>query len=138
MTEQTATVSRTVSLPANPREVWAVIGGFQDLAAWHPVVRACRHEAAGDREYRHLVTEDGAELTEELLSSGPHSYHYRINKPGPLPVAHYEATLSADSGADGGAVVTWSSSFVPTAEGAESAVAGIYEAGLDALAKKFG
>ena len=55
----------------------------------------------------------------------------------PLPVADYRATISvAESG--GKAVVVWASTFEGTADGASDIIAGIYTAGLDALAAKFG
>ena len=55
----------------------------------------------------------------------------------PLPLAEYKSTVSvADAG--GRAVVIWSSIFEATADGMPEAVAGIYQAGLDALAAKFG
>lgn len=135
MTDSTVSVSRSVDLPASPREVWSVIGDFQTLDGWHPVVARSRPEKAGEFEYRHLTTEDGAELTEQLLDKSPHSYRYRINS-GPLPVEHYEATLEVDAQGEGSRV-TWSSSFTPTAENAEHVIAGIYEAGFEALKERF-
>ena len=136
MSSTTTSVRRSVDLAASPREVWAVVGDFQALDAWHPAIAASRREAAGDLEYRHLTTTDGAEITEQLLEQGPHHYRYRINS-GPLPVEHYEARVEVDS-RDGGSRVIWSSSFTPTAPNAEEVIAGIYEAGLDALKARFG
>ena len=135
MTDPTVSVSRSIALPAAPRAVWAEIGDFQALDSWHPVVARSRAEGSGDLEYRHLTTVDGAELTEQLLSRSEHGYRYRINS-GPLPVAHYEATLEVTA-EDGGCRVTWSSSFTPTAENAEQVIAGIYEAGFEALKTRF-
>jgi len=135
MSQEIVSVSRSVDLPASAREVWAVIGDFQTLHGWHPVVAESRPEHAADLEYRHLTTVDGGELTEQLIDRSAHSYRYRINS-GPLPVDHYESTLEV-SATDRGCRVTWSSSFTPTGPGAEDAVAGIYEAGLNALSERF-
>jgi len=135
MTDRTVSVSRNVVLPVPPRTVWAEIGDFQALDSWHPVIAGSRAERAGTLEYRHLTTVDGAELTEQLLSQGEHAYRYRINS-GPLPVAHYEATLEVNAEGDG-CRVTWSSSFTPTDDNAEEVIAGIYEAGFEALKARF-
>jgi len=135
MSEETVYVTRSVDLPVPAREVWADIGGFQDIAEWHPAIVRSRPERAADLEYRHLTAADGAEFTEQLLDRGGHYYRYRINS-SPLPVDHYESTFEVDS-AGAGSRVTWSSSFTPTAPGAQEKVADIYEAGLGALRERF-
>lgn len=136
MTETTATVTRSCDLPVPPRKLWAEIGDFQSLHSWHPLIAYSRPERAGDLEYRHLTTTDGGELTEQLLSRSEHGYHYRINT-SPLPVDHYEATLEVNRHGEGSRV-TWSASFTPRGENAEQVIASIFEAGLEALAERFG
>jgi len=51
-------------------------------------------------------------------------------------VADYVSTLTV-APAGSGSVVVWTSAFTPAAEGAEAVIAGVYEAGLAALAARF-
>ena len=67
------------------------------------------------------------------------SYRYAIEQ-SPLPVADYRSTLSVAE-AGGKARVTWSSSFRPRGASEQEAarvVTGVYDAGLEALRKRFG
>jgi hypothetical protein len=131
----TSSVTRKVTLKAPISEVWGLIGNFHGVAEWHPAVAASAREAVGTEEFRLLTIAGGGEILEHLVSRTTHSYTYAIIR-SPLPVTHYEAKIEADT-AGAGTEITWSSSFTPTADGAEGIVAGIYEAGLDALAKRF-
>jgi len=136
MAEERVSVSRSVELPADIREVWAVAGDFHGLDKWHPAVAASTREHVTGEEFRALDLEGGGRIVEHLEGQTGHSYDYAILR-GPLPVAHYHARIEAASTGDG-CVVTWSSSFVPTADGAEQVIADIYEAGLGALRERFG
>jgi carbon monoxide dehydrogenase subunit G len=134
-------VERTVELKTPPDAVWKTIGGFGSLGDWHPAVMACRVEQKDDRTLRILTLGDGAQLTEELIENeepGQH-YSYRILS-GPLPVANYTATLSVEPIGDGSRI-RWVGTFdARGASGdiAERTIAGVYEAGLVSLEKKFG
>jgi len=135
-----AQVTRSITLNAAPGEVWALIGGFQSLADWHPAIETSTRDDIGGVEHRRLTLAGGGELLEKNLGGDAMSYGYEIVE-SPLPVAGYKATISvADAGGDSGgkAVVVWSSTFEATADGAADIVAGIYTAGFDALAAKFG
>ena len=133
-------VERTVELNAPAETVWKAIGGFGALGEWHPAVMACRLDQKDDRTIRVLTLADGAQLTEELVESqepGQH-YTYRIVS-GPLPVADYSATLSVEPNGDR-SLARWVGVF--DAKGAtdhiaERTIAGVYEAGLASLAKRF-
>ena len=134
------TVERSVALPATAAEVWSLIGGFGDLDKWHPAVEGCRTETAGDETVRLLTLPGGGKLSEVLIAHDPArmSYTYGIVE-GPLPVRDYRSSLRVDAGTEGCKVV-WSGEF--EAEGtsddkAREVIAGIYEAGLDALKKTF-
>ncbi len=129
-------LTRSVTLNAAPGDVWALIGGFQSLPDWHPAVETSTREDIGGVEHRRLGLAGGGEILEKNLGGDTMSVGYEIIE-SPLPVADYKATISvADVG--GKAVVVWASTFEGTAEGAADIVAGIYPAGLDALAAKFG
>lgn len=129
-------VSRTITVNAPVREVWALAGDFHGLHRWHPAVASSTVQRVGDEEFRALMLEGGGQILEHLEGQTGHSYRYAILR-SPLPVAHYHATLEATD-AGGRTTLTWSSAFEPTAEGAEEVIAGIYEAGFAALAERFG
>ena len=136
MAFMTSSVTRKVTLHAPVAEVWGLVGDFHGLADWHPAVESSTREAVGDEEFRLLKIVGGGEILEHLVAKSSHSYTYSIIR-SPLPIAHYEAKIEANTaGAD--TEITWSSSFTPTADGAPDVVAGIYQAGLDALAARFG
>ena len=135
MAYMTSSVTRSVVLNAPLSEVWGLIGDFHAADEWHPAIAESIRETVGDEEFRHLRIKGGGNILEHLVRHTTHSYTYAIVR-SPLPVEHYESKLEANThGA--GTQITWSSSFTPTAEGAEEVVAGIYEAGLNALAERF-
>jgi len=136
MAYMTSSVTRKVTLNAPLPEVWGLIGNFHGLGQWHPAVAESIRETAGGEEFRLLKIAGGGEILEHLVGKTSHSYTYAIIR-SPLPVAHYEAKIEANT-AGAGTEITWSSSFTATAEGADGVIAGIYDAGLDALAGRFG
>jgi hypothetical protein len=136
-----AKVRETVELRASVDDVWAAIGGFNDLPQWHPAVAASSLEEGG--RVRRLRLGDGASLVERLHSFNERerSYGYSIEQ-GPLPVSRYRSLLHVCEPAGGsGCRVEWSGEFA--ADGAPEAeairlISGIYRAGLDRLAERFG
>jgi hypothetical protein len=136
-----AKVQETQTVRAAVDEVWAAIGGFNDLPQWHPAVATSTLEEGG--RVRRLQLADGASLVERLHSFNERerSYGYRIEQ-GPLPVSQYRSLLRVSENAGGsGCRVEWSGEFaaegVPEAE-AIRLIAGIYRAGLDQLGERFG
>ena len=149
----------TQKLNATPDEVWAVIGKFEDMS-WHPVVAST--EITGDgsvdqpeksTRVLHLKADAGDPTITEMMSKWQpekRCYGYRILEVEVtvLPVTNYASTLCVkDEG--GKALVSWKGGFYrgypnndPPAdqndETAISAVTGVYQAGLDALAERFG
>ncbi|HSF95166.1 MAG TPA: SRPBCC family protein [Thermohalobaculum sp.] len=135
MAYMTSTVTRKATFNAPLPEVWGLVGNFHGVHHWHPAVADSIRETAGGEEFRLLKLEGGGEILEHLVGKTTHSYTYAIIR-SPLPLAHYEAKIEANT-AGAGTEITWSSSFTATADGAEEIVAGIYEAGLGALAERF-
>jgi hypothetical protein len=131
-----AVVARSVTLAASVDAVWAAIGPFQALADWHPAIERSDREDHGGTEHRRLHLKGGGTVFERLWGEAPRAYAYSIEA-SPLPVAAYRAHLSAEPSGSG-SVVTWSASFVPTADGAEAVIGGIFEAGLAVLSQRFG
>lgn len=126
-----ANITRAQAFNASPDDVWAVIGDFASLGDWHPAVVKQTNEG----DLRHLEIPGGAVIVEKSLGGDTHSYAYEIVS-GPLPVTGYRSVLSV-APAGRGCVVSWTSTFEANADAAHGAVAGIYEAGLKALAEKF-
>jgi hypothetical protein len=134
-------VHETQTLRGSVEEVWAAIGGFDNLPQWHPAVTSSTLEEGG--RVRRLRLADGASLVERLHSFNEreHSYGYSIEQ-GPLPVSRYRSLLHVRELAGGnGCRVEWSGEFA--AEGAPEAevvriISGIYRAGLDRLGERFG
>lgn len=136
-----AKVHETQTLRGSVDEVWAAIGGFNDMPRWHPAVASSTLEDGG--RVRRLRLVDGASLVERLHSFSEHerSYVYSIEQ-GPLPVSRYRSLLRVREPEGGsGCRVEWSGEFaangVPEAE-AMSIISGIYRAGLDRLGERFG
>lgn len=134
-------VSKSVTVNASPDTTWKMIGDFNHLDVWHPVVvsSVLTHTATSDT--RLLTLGNGATLTEKQVSrdDAKRSYTYAIVL-SPLPVSDYVSTISVVAAAGGKSTVTWSSSFDAkdaTDEEAVTAITGIYEAGLNNLDKHF-
>lgn len=148
-------VTLTAEVAADPAEVWAAIGNFQDMS-WHPAV----HETAGENgneidatRVLNLGAADGPTISEILykFSDEKMSYSYRITdvKVEVLPVTNYSSHLTVMPRDGGGSIVEWRGAFYrgypnndPPEElndaAAIAAVSGVYQAGLDALTERFG
>ncbi|WP_134680865.1 SRPBCC family protein [Paracoccus ravus] len=146
-------------LNASPDEVWAAIGKFEDMG-WHPAVAST--EITGDgsvdqpeksSRVLHLKADAGDPTISEVLSKiqpDKRCYSYRIEAVdvAVLPVTNYASTICVKD--DGGkANVAWRAGFYrgfpnnepppdQNDEAAIKAVTAIYQAGLDALAERFG
>lgn len=138
------TVSKEITVNASPETTWKMIGDFNHLDVWHPVVVASQLKQ-GDSQtpgaIRLLTLGNGATITEKLVANnnGLRSYTYAITE-SPLPVTVYVSTITVSDAGDGKSTVVWSSSFDSNGasdEEAISTIAGIYDAGLNSLAKHF-
>lgn len=145
----------TTEVAAEPAEVWAVIGDFQDMS-WHPAVFSSTGENGNDIDATRVLTlgaEGGPTISEILykFSNEKMSYSYRITDVDVevLPVTNYSSHLTVKPRVAGGSVIEWRGAFYrgypnndpPDAlndEAAIAAVTGVYQAGLDALTAKFG
>jgi hypothetical protein len=139
--DRTVTVTEQVQLSVAPARAWGAIQDFLAWPSWHPAFASTRlvkgdGRAAGS--VRVIVTRDGAQFTEELISHDPaaRSLQYRILA-SPAPVVGYRSTLAVKPSANGSTVV-WSSDFKvkagATEEEVRKLIAGIYRLGLDNLA----
>ncbi|EKT4524859.1 SRPBCC family protein [Pseudomonas putida] len=123
----------------SPDHVWALIGGFDSLPDWLPFIPESLSSEGG--RVRSLKDPDGNSIVERLMAfdETQRSYSYSILT-SPFPVTGYLSTLRVK--ADGqGSLVEWLGEFTPVGVSDDEAVAlfkGIYEGGLQALAKSLG
>lgn len=129
-----ATAQASITLAADAKRVWQLMGGFDALPDWLPYIPASALSEGG--RVRTLKTVDGETIIERLLdfNEAGRSYRYTILK-GPAPVRDYQATLRVVAEGSGSRV-EWSGSFVPVGVSDAEATAlytSIYQDGLAAL-----
>ncbi|KNX78044.1 XoxI [Pseudomonas sp. 250J] len=134
-----ANAQASLNTPHSPEHVWALIGGFDSLPDWLPFIPESLSSEGG--RVRSLKDPDGNSIVERLMAfdEQQRSYSYSILT-SPFPVTGYLSTLRVK--ADGqGSRVEWFGEFTPVGVSDEEATAlftGIYEGGLQALAKSLG
>jgi hypothetical protein len=132
-------VSKSVDMPIPAAAAWKVIGDFCGIANWHPAVSKCEPSTKNGIMTRLLTLKGGGQILEKQLSFDDKAmaYSYAIIDAGPLPVAHYQSTLSVKPHGVG-STVTWSGKFDSKGNDAKSieAISGVYQGGLDNLASK--
>ena len=140
----TLNVSKEITVKASPETTWKLIGDFNHLDVWHPVVVGSQLTQGNSQSagaVRLLTLGNGATITEKLISTNnaKRSYSYAITE-SPLPIADYESTITVQAAGDGKSIVIWRSTFDASGASDEEAVntiAGIYDAGLNNLDKYF-
>jgi hypothetical protein len=138
-----ASVTKSIDVNAPPAKVWAMIGPFCSISAWHPAIGKCTSDEGQPAPTRTLVTKDGKGAFIELQTARDDngmSYSYAI-KSSPLPVSGYTSTIKVTPKGKDMSTVTWSGAFTPASgkeADAENAVSGIYQSGLDAVKAKAG
>ena len=136
-------VSMSANIGVSAKQVWDMIGGFNDISKWHPAIEKSEIEGEGKVTLRRLHLVGGGQILERLEQSDDdgNSYTYSILE-SPLPIANYTATIKVNPNQSGsGCTVEWSSDFEAAGapeNDAVKVVEGIYQAGLDNLRKMFG
>lgn len=125
-----------VELPAKAEKVWAEIGDFGALAEWHPEVLSSEVVEIEGEIYRHVRLAEAAMLFEKLVERGEHFYTYTVED-SPLPMENARATLSCVP-EETGCRVFWGAFFDPLDPIVDDIVEGFFEAGLEALRKRYG
>jgi hypothetical protein len=135
-------VIQTVDINAPPTKVWGIIGGFDQLSAWHPVVAsspADKGNTIGSVRTLTLKADGNPGFTEKLTkyNAAAFTYSYDITPTQKvLPVIYYHATIKITP-TKAGSKVTWRATF-KAAPGAENqaaidAITGVFRGGLDNL-----
>ncbi|WP_417211244.1 SRPBCC family protein [Antarctobacter sp.] len=148
-------VTLTAEVAADPAEVWAAIGNFQDMS-WHPAVFETAGAGGNAIDATRVLTlgQAGGPTISEILykhSDEKMSYSYRITEVAVevLPVTNYSSHVTVKPRAGGGSLVEWRGAFYRgypnndpppelSDEAAIAAVSAVYQAGLDALVERFG
>ncbi|WP_089726593.1 SRPBCC family protein [Candidatus Thiosymbion oneisti] len=133
-------VTLSTELPASAGSVWNLIGGFNALPDWHPVISKSERSDDGSKRTLHVL--GGGSIVEQLDTTGEgHRYSYSILK-NPLLMRNYQGAIAVKPNADGnGCMVEWSGNFQTTDVPDNAAVRliqGIYQVGLDNLSRIFG
>ena len=130
------TVSLSIDLAAPLDEVWAVVGDFGNLDAWHPWVPAC--ELAADGETRIMRAGEQVVAQERLLEQRDYAHVYTVDH-GPFPMDEYRAELSAVA-VGVGCRVTYRGTFEPTTMEVDVAakLRRFFTTGFEALQARFG
>jgi len=146
-------IVETVEVDRPAAKVWALIGDFDALSKWHPVVgSSVADKGNAEGSTRHLVLKaPGDPSFDEVLTkydAAAHSYKYEIPKVDPkiLPVNNYTSTITVTDNGKGGSTVEWKGAFYRgymlndpppelNDEASVAAVRGVYRAGLDNLKK---
>ncbi|MGR2708566.1 hypothetical protein B7453_29235 [Pseudomonas sp. IB20] len=135
-----ATASSVIEVPVSADQVWQLVGGFNALPDWLPLI--VKSEARDGGRVRHLETADGGVVVERLQSfdNVARTYTYTIEQ-SPFPVSAYLATLQVEALTEASAKVTWSGVFTPAVGTTDVAVeelfTGVYSGGLEALRANF-
>ena len=136
-----ASVTKSIDVNAPPAKVWAMIGPFCSISAWHPAIGTCTSDDGKPEPTRTLVTKDGKGTFVEIQTARDDkgmSYSYAI-KSSPLPLSGYVSTIKVVPKGANMSTITWSSTFTPAVgkdTDAQNAVGGIYQSGLDAVKAK--
>jgi hypothetical protein len=112
-----------------------MVGRFNTLGQWHPLVRHSETRGVGKGAMRRVGLIGGGTLVERLehISNAERVYLYSVVE-GPFPVDHCVAEIRVTDKGDGTSVVCWSSNFiasgVPDREAAK-ALQTVFRAGLE-------
>jgi carbon monoxide dehydrogenase subunit G len=93
-----ARVVRDVRIQRQPDDVWAVVGDYESIPTWLPVIT----EAKVQGNERVCQMGDQGTLREEILSrdDAARRYEYRIHE-SPLPITSYRASMEVQPDGDG-------------------------------------
>ena len=104
-----------IEINAGPVEVWNLVKRFDGLVNWHPAFSGSPLVKGKDGQVgavRALTLKDGPTFTEELIAFNEQgmTYTYDIVE-SPLPIDHYQASLTVKANTAGGSTVTWIGTF---------------------------
>jgi mxaD protein len=130
-----ATVSIQTRICAPAALLWDMVGRFNTLGQWHPLVRRSDTRGVGKGAVRRVGLISGGTLVERLehVSNAERVYLYSVVE-GPFPVAHCVSEIRVTDTGDGASVVSWTSNFIAsgvTDREAAKALHAVFKAGLE-------
>lgn len=136
-----AQVLVTIEVAASAEELWRLVGRFDRLGEWHPMVAHCEARSSSKGAVRRARLIDGGMLEERLehVSDEERVCLYSVVS-SPLPIGNWVAEIRVrDHG--GRACVEWSCNFTPLGAreiDAVKAIQDLYQAGLEGLRRLYG
>lgn len=130
-------------LAAPASEVWNLIGPFDSLPRWHPLVAACTLDREKNGSVlRHIRLHDGTPIVnrETARNEAAHSYSYELVE-GPLSVVFYRSTLRLIERGDGRCMLDWASTFDSgdaSNDEVKQRVESLIGPGVESLKRRFG
>lgn len=126
----------------NPNRLWALVGDFRAIGAWHPwAAQQARYTDMDPRTegaIRVLPVTGGGVMRDRLLGwDGTRKSIRYAAEITTLPVAKFETTMTVTNNLDGTSTVDWSAIFDAEGVSDDQAAAAVQEflsAGLDNLA----
>jgi mxaD protein len=140
-----------IEINAKPAEVWNIVKNFDGLVNWHPAFSGSPLVKGKNGQVgavRALTLKDGPTFTEELLAYNESAMAFTYNVvESPLPIDHYQSSMSVKPSANGGSTVSWVGTWKrknprdnpPEAESDAATlklISGAYQAGLETVKKK--
>ncbi|MGK3965175.1 DUF4331 family protein [Sorangium sp. So ce118] len=133
-------ITRAVNLAAGSKEVWKVIGRFDGLMDWHPMVVQLETVGRGVGQLRKSFMTDGSEVVERLEELDDARRLMRYTMVSGLPASDYTGVIQVrDKGA--GCTVEWRVSYRLKGAGTpfiEVTVNTMISKGLEGLKTRFG
>lgn len=107
-------LNHVFDLQAGAQSVWDLIGPFDSLPKWHPLVAECtmEDEAETGARLRRIRLYDGTIIVNRLTehSDAAKTYSYELVK-GPFEAEYYRSTLRVSESGSGRCRVEWTSAF---------------------------
>ena len=133
-------VTAEVAAPAD--EIWKLVGRFDRLGEWHPLVAHCDARSGNKGAVRRSRLVDGGTIEDRLehLSDEERVCLYSVVS-SPLPVANWVAEIRIRERPDGISCIEWSCNFTPLRAreiDAVKAIQDLYQSGLDGLQRLYG
>ena len=133
-----AQIHETITVDAEPQQVWDVVGDPGRIADWLPALTS----SAAEGGERACTMANGAELKERIVehSDQERFYTYEIVE-APIPIRSYRSRLSV-RGHDAHSHVDWEAEFEPQEAGQEAELVEMftqtYREGLESLRERLG
>jgi mxaD protein len=145
-------IEHKITVAAPPAAVWAVVGDFHNLTAWHPLVAASTGTGGTANGAERTVTLKGGDVIVDGLDEyddAGRSYTYRLSHENldAFPISFYSATIAVRDVGEGRSEIVWQGRFYRGDTGnypseklndaaAIAAMTNFFQAGLEGLKAK--